>query len=998
MTPSNRTVTAAATRVRLDDAPSVKRALALRQDWQKLAWNYYDAVGELKYAINLIGSACSRIRLVPAEIKEPGAPPSVLTAEDDSGRFKDAMSLLDTLRGPTGSHAEMMRELAIHLEVAGEGYLIGAVARDEFAEDRWFVASVDELKKKSGHVIVSSARLPYDETTLVLTEDDFWARIWRRHPRRSDHADSPVRGVLNVCEELVTLDRAVKAVAQSGISTRKLVAIPDDINPAGTYVDTQDEGDGELVGDPFLADLMDMFVTPVQKEGTVAQVAPYLLRYPWRSSKPDLMSGIEVIDVGRELDAAFDARTDRALRRLAQGLQLPPELIFGLSQATHWGSGQIEESLYREHIEPLAALIVSSLTEVYYRPAAEELGLGPLLVWLDPSELIVRPDTQQAADYGHRSMLISDDSWRNQRGFSDSDKPTPKEVERRIAIEQALRMPGMGVPELEDSEDEEEKAETDAAAKEAQLVEPPTSAIGVPAPRDETRTPDEAVLATGPDGELKLGAELRALDDMLRLQLHEAAEAALERTIERAEAKVVSRARADSVLSLRAKNAERGWVVTAVGGEEALERFSLSAVDLVGGTFASVARRLETQTAKVFAVVLDAAGVTRSQRTALKQQAAHRAHQAGEWLARELEILAMDQLLRPRAVTFHDDEPGEKDPDARVPFHLIREAVARAGGANGQGVTAAMAAPTLVAGIGVSDPSFDVLAEAGIGTEAWRWVYGVYPRMPFPPHKQLDGVMFDNFDDQVLAFNSWPGGFLYPGDHSGCRCSIEPVMRLIAQQPSLFVVAEPSGAALVRMAEGFEQAETLRQSAQGKLEALALTEGLTTAEQATLDSYMGFTYRSINDRLRGRKVSRTSKRAYTAEEIQAADEHIAGLDALFGKFNMRIERPLFVARGVNFAKFDSAVKDAYLTPGSVIREPAFISASTNIQSAWTVARDDKEPALLVIEVPAQKRVLPGTHYEDELILERGQELEIVDVIPATEETGWMLTILGRLRG
>jgi hypothetical protein len=46
------------------------------------------------------------------------------------------------------------------------------------------------------------------------------------------------------------------------------------------------------------------------------------------------------------------------------------------------------------------------------------------------------------------------------------------------------------------------------------------------------------------------------------------------------------------------------------------------------------------------------------------------------------------------------------------------------------------------------------------------------------PHMNLDGQVFRNFDDPVLANGSgWPPySFYMPGDHAGCICDFEPII------------------------------------------------------------------------------------------------------------------------------------------------------------------------------------------------------------------------------
>jgi hypothetical protein len=86
-----RSLTAAAAQVRLNDKGEAEyfktRRHAYSSAWQSEAWEYYDAIGEVKYAFNLVASVVSRIRLYAAVIDNPAETP---TSVRDSFRCPSA--------------------------------------------------------------------------------------------------------------------------------------------------------------------------------------------------------------------------------------------------------------------------------------------------------------------------------------------------------------------------------------------------------------------------------------------------------------------------------------------------------------------------------------------------------------------------------------------------------------------------------------------------------------------------------------------------------------------------------------------------------------------------------------------------------------------------------------------------------------------------------------------------------------------------------------------
>jgi hypothetical protein len=107
---------------------------------------------------------------------------------------------------------------------------------------------------------------------------------------------------------------------------------------------------------------------------------------------------------------------------------------------------QIDESLYKAHIEPLMLLIADALTVVYLRPALISSGfteedVKKIVVWYDPSQVATRNDRAADADSGFEKMAISYETWRRAHGFSNQDAPDAKEIAIRMMIDKGAISP-----------------------------------------------------------------------------------------------------------------------------------------------------------------------------------------------------------------------------------------------------------------------------------------------------------------------------------------------------------------------------------------------------------------------------------------------------------------------------------------------------------------------------------------------------------------------------
>jgi hypothetical protein len=152
------------------------------------------------------------------------------------------------------------------------------------------------------------------------------------------------------------------------------------------------------------------------------------------------------------------------------------------------------------------------------------------------------------------------------------------------------------------------------------------------------------------------------------------------------------------------------------------------------------------------------------------------------WFAAALTGLATAKLWTPdpSAPTI-----GEHDPSVMIPAGMVRQAVARAGGAQGlitggqdAWVTLTDAGTRPAGGIGTGDLIRGALRDGGATIEGYVWRYGpAFRARPFEPHMSLDGQSFENFDSDVLASDGTFGfGFWIPGDHAGCSCDAEPAI------------------------------------------------------------------------------------------------------------------------------------------------------------------------------------------------------------------------------
>lgn len=444
---------------------------ASAQGWQDEAWAYFDAIGEVKYALYLVANVLSRVKLYAGVVNDPRLVPSPVDTETPAGAA--AANTLARLDSAFGGQPGLLRDAALNLSVTGEFNLVQQPA-NRFTSpptpETWDVRSTDELQlDASGNVVIYPTVDQDKNDAIVLPKNAFIARIWRPHPRFSQEADSSMRSILDACAELMLLNKTFRSTARSRLNSG-LLYLPDGLSVSaapdpGEFVTQEDveldpddpDFDPSLLAeyepaaqaiaaeqsdtDDFEEALIEAMTTPIADEESASAVVPLLVRGP-----ADLGEKIKLIKFERAFDPALAERAQRVLDRVLQGLDVPKEIVAGVADVKYSNAQVIDEQLYSTHIEPLALLICDALTTVFLRPALRaqsftEDEVRKYVIWYDASDVTTRPNRADDAQQGLDNYAVSWDTWRRAHNFTDDDAPTPNEVAIRMLIDSAQMTP-----------------------------------------------------------------------------------------------------------------------------------------------------------------------------------------------------------------------------------------------------------------------------------------------------------------------------------------------------------------------------------------------------------------------------------------------------------------------------------------------------------------------------------------------------------------------------
>lgn len=378
------------------------------QSWHRILWNFFDVVPEFHYACTWVGNTLSQARLYPMD------------ADGNEITSGPAFETMEEFFGGHDGQREFLRSAGIHLTVTGDMMTLAGDVESE--EPDWLVAPTCETTKTN-------------DSTWKVNDEEFGGsplviRMWRPHPRNRQYSDCPARACTAILSELDGLTKRVAAQIDSRLASAGILALPSEITFSSTQIQ---EGDGKTSsansGDEFVKQFLHTMAKGIEDPESAAALVPIVLQMPG-----EFIDKIKLVTLASELDKEAKALRDESIRRLALGMDMPPEILEGTADMNHWSSWAVEEAAIKTHSEPLLAMIASSLLTGYLRPALVGTSVDPdsVTIGIDDTKLRLRPNRSKEALELYDRGQLSATALRRENGFDETDAPTPEEFERYL--------------------------------------------------------------------------------------------------------------------------------------------------------------------------------------------------------------------------------------------------------------------------------------------------------------------------------------------------------------------------------------------------------------------------------------------------------------------------------------------------------------------------------------------------------------------------------------
>lgn len=385
--------------------------------WQQAAWDFYDAVPELRAAARITGQTMSQVRLNISRIAANGEPvPLELAPEIDGKTNPDAshpaLKLLSQFAGGSGGQSSLLDSLGVTMTVTGEAILVGSLnPLDQYADD---FARVQSYSPEQVVIQNRQITVKLDESSMkaqrIVNEDDpalpmRAIRVWRPHPRKSWQADSAARAAMSALQEIVLYDQHIEASAISRLISAGLLMIPEGMTLPGLADD-----DGTLPdADPFMRFLIKVMSTAIGDRTSAAARVPIMLR-----GEADDIAAAKLLSFSTPFDDKIPELRSAALGRLATSVDMPGELLSGYGALQHWCLDEQTEILTHDRGWINHADLIIGDTVYTYDPMTE-LGYWQPVLDMYRADVVDLPMLSMESK-SHSSLSTLNHRWPLQDG------------------------------------------------------------------------------------------------------------------------------------------------------------------------------------------------------------------------------------------------------------------------------------------------------------------------------------------------------------------------------------------------------------------------------------------------------------------------------------------------------------------------------------------------------------------------------------------------------
>lgn len=365
---SNNTITAAGITI---DAGRLTRPDALSkrmEEWQNRVTSLVKVVPEAQFAGLFVRNVLKQVRLY-----------------SDSGDKNTDAIVDEILAGiPKGRLAE-------NLFFVGEAASVLSMSDKEY---NWYSLGSQDYKVSRGAISYYDG-LSQTGSMTPLSNGDLFLKYWRASFDDVRKPYSTFQGAIDVLESLYLHQLADRVVAASRIAGAGILYIPnDDMQSIPVLGNERPEPGTQQEVQVLLEDSMNDTLRNLSE--VEDSVKPLVLFGP-----AEYASGLRHLVLDRADDArGFAIRMQGLSERFARSIDLPPEIVLGMTQANHWASWKVDQNTWKYHLKPLLQVVTDRVEDALNNALVRAKVIQPgtrIHIQYDANDVLVKPDKTDAA-------------------------------------------------------------------------------------------------------------------------------------------------------------------------------------------------------------------------------------------------------------------------------------------------------------------------------------------------------------------------------------------------------------------------------------------------------------------------------------------------------------------------------------------------------------------------------------------------------------------------
>lgn len=423
------------------DREFLNKLIGISRHSSAAAWDYYRAIGEVRYALARSQRIAGYARLEGVKVDPRGRAAS----KADKGVVADIVQSIDSRFGGTRGLVERFYILRM---VPGEGYLIQVrdKADDEFFDGYWFMSPseistaslTDDPEGPDRPLIWNTAR---GRTSAGSTEfqrsvlrKDFLGRVWAPDGEYTNECDSPMQGIAPLCKQLLVLTESVMGRLESRLHMEGILLIPSEMNDAAIEASVHDGLYSKNKVLNYFVHVMTTNRLAMTSNESAKGHVPIVAQGP-----------ADVLDKLRWVIAEFTIQeTDLKLRgeligRILDGLYQSKQQTQGNEGASHFQSWTNGDEERRITVQPDLDVFSHAMTRMVLWPELQKRGwepgkIYPWRIGYDLSDAQVKSNQGEDVRQGWDRNVFSDEYLRTISGGAQTDAPSGDEFIRHAGL------------------------------------------------------------------------------------------------------------------------------------------------------------------------------------------------------------------------------------------------------------------------------------------------------------------------------------------------------------------------------------------------------------------------------------------------------------------------------------------------------------------------------------------------------------------------------------